>query len=76
MYIKISLIQRLVDDVKFRERLASELGVTGQAIFLQAKKYIDTPFPDSNFTKIKAIKFFISEEYIQEHFLVEDISAI
>ena len=72
MYIKKVVIQRLIDDVKFRERLASELGVTGQAIYTMAKRYCDSPFPNSNFTRIAVINFFISEDYTQEYFSSQD----
>lgn len=76
MYIKKTVIQRLIDDVKFRERLAVTLGVTGQAIYTMAKRYCDSPFPNSNFTRIVVIQFFVSEDYSQDYFLVHDLSAV
>lgn len=76
MYIKLSIIQRLVSDVKFRKRLATVLNVTSQAVFLSAKKYCESPIPDSTFTRIAVIDFFKSEDYQEDYFLVKDKSAI
>lgn len=75
MYIKKQLIIRIIEDVKFRERLASALGVKNRAVYNQALRYRDNPTPNSNFTKIVAIEFFKSEGYTDDQILTEDISA-
>lgn len=76
MYIKITLIQRLISDVQFRNELAEVLGVTSQAIYTMAKRYINDPFPHSNFTRIAVIEFFEKYDYNRDHFLVQDKSAV
>lgn len=76
MYVKKILIERLIDDVKFRNRLADRLNLTERAVFNTAKRYLDEPKINCQFTKMAVIQFFKEEGYAEDSILTDDISAI
>lgn len=76
MYVRIQLIIRIIEDAKFRERLASVMGIKNRAVYNQALKYREKPVENSNFTKIVVIEFFKKEGYLEEQILTKDNTAV
>ena len=74
-FIKKGIVQKLLDDVYFRMRLAIHVKLGERAVYNFAQKYLEDPIPDHHLTRKVAIDFFMEEGYSEEEILTTEKPA-
>lgn len=74
-FVKMPIIERIKDDTSVRRDISIALDLMERAVYNHVLKYINEPFPNSNFTKVAVIKYLISIGYTEEDILTTEQPA-
>lgn len=74
-YVKKVIVQKILDNVTLRTRLAAALGLGERTIWNFCKNYLEKPIPNSNLTKKAALEYLDSEGYAEKDVLTTEIPA-